>query len=285
MSGSPTALGFAGGLDPDLRRALFAQLRNLWTHCSTAIEGNTLTLGETAFVIEEGLTVAGKPLKDHQEVVGHARAIELTYRLLGRRDAVTSAELFALHRAVQTEALFDILQPVGAWKVEPNGTNAVTAEGRQVFLEYAVPKDVPQLMACWLAHLNGHLRRRLSRDGALTAYCELHVAFVRVHPFFNGNGRLARLLANLPVLQAGFPPVVIPRERRRDYIGLLSRHALAAGTATEGRPLLPTQPSLEDLQAFCAEVWSASWDLVDQAHARQRDRRAQDQARQGDGRE
>ncbi len=67
------------GLDPDIRAALIAQVRDLWTHGSTALEGNTLTLGETKFVIEEGLTVGGKPLKDHQEVVGHARAIELIY--------------------------------------------------------------------------------------------------------------------------------------------------------------------------------------------------------------
>jgi Fic family protein len=65
------------GLDADIRVALLQQLRDLWTHGSAAIEGNTLTLGETKFVIEEGLTVSGKPLKDHEEVVGHARAIEL----------------------------------------------------------------------------------------------------------------------------------------------------------------------------------------------------------------
>jgi len=69
-------------LDSDLQKALLVQLRNLWTHTSTAIEGNTLTLGETAFVLEEGLTVSGKPLKDHEEVVAHARTIDRVYDLL-----------------------------------------------------------------------------------------------------------------------------------------------------------------------------------------------------------
>jgi Fic family protein len=72
---------FFNNLDSDLRTALQAQLRDLWTHTSTAIEGNTLTLGETKFVIEEGLTVSGKPLKDHSEVVGHARALDLIYAM------------------------------------------------------------------------------------------------------------------------------------------------------------------------------------------------------------
>lgn len=65
---------FLSDLDKDLQKVLLIQLRNLWTHTSTAIEGNTLTLGETAFVLEEGLTISGKPLKDHQEVVGQIRA-------------------------------------------------------------------------------------------------------------------------------------------------------------------------------------------------------------------
>lgn len=70
-------LGFLNNLYEDLRKALLVQFRNLRSHTSTATEGNMLTLGETAFVLEKGLTIAGKPLKDHQEVVGHARAIDL----------------------------------------------------------------------------------------------------------------------------------------------------------------------------------------------------------------
>ena len=75
-------MDFLKDLDKDPQKALIIQPRNLWTHTSTAIEGNTLTLGETAFVLEEGLTVSGKPLKDHEEEVGHTRAIDLVYGLL-----------------------------------------------------------------------------------------------------------------------------------------------------------------------------------------------------------
>ncbi|BBO79963.1 hypothetical protein [Desulfosarcina ovata] len=96
-------LYFLTNLDPDLKKALIAQLRNLWTHTSTAIEGNTLTIGETAFVLEEGLTIAGKPLKDHQEVVGHARAIDLVYECLEQGRAFAEADLFASRKAVQTD--------------------------------------------------------------------------------------------------------------------------------------------------------------------------------------
>jgi len=88
-------LNFLKDLDNDLKKALIIQLRDLWSHTSTAIEGNTLTLGETAFVLEEGLTISGKPLKDHEEVVGHARAIDLIYDLVENKTVFTEKELFS----------------------------------------------------------------------------------------------------------------------------------------------------------------------------------------------
>ena len=119
----PASLRFLAGLDADLRQSLLNQIRDAWTHNSTALEGNSLSLGDTKFVIEEGLTVAGKPIKDHQEVIGHAAAITQIYDLLDRD--VTADDLFALHRSVQAERVVDIHKPLGSWKVEPNGTYAV----------------------------------------------------------------------------------------------------------------------------------------------------------------
>lgn len=72
---------FYDHLDPDIKTILLAQIRAVWTHNSTSLEGNSLTLGETDFILEEGLTIKGKPLKDHNEVYGHAKAIELIYAL------------------------------------------------------------------------------------------------------------------------------------------------------------------------------------------------------------
>lgn len=262
---------FLADLDSDIRRALLAQLRDLWTHSSTALEGNTLTLGETSFVLEEGLTVSGKPLKHHQEVVGHARAIELVYGMLEQARTITYEDLFALHRAIQTEVIIDMDSPVGAWKREPNGTHAITADGRQTFIEFATPADTPALMGMWLQELNASLGP-LAEDEALSAYTRLHVGFVRVHPFFDGNGRMARLLANLPVLVAGFPPVVIDRTRRREYLQWLNAYDLAIGTARAGEDLIPEQQRLEGFRAFCRECWGASLDLVAEARRRQVER-------------
>lgn len=126
-------MDFLKNLDKDLQKALIIQLRNLWTHASTAIEGNTLTLGETAFVLEEGLTVSGKPLKDHEEVVGHARAIDLIYGMLNQDAPLNEEALFNLHKAVQTHVVLDVYKPVGDWKKEPNSTVGVVDEKQMVF--------------------------------------------------------------------------------------------------------------------------------------------------------
>ena len=134
---------FLRGLSVSRKRALLGQLRDLWTHTSTAVEGNTLTLGDTHFVLEQGLTISGKPVKDHREVIGHARAIEILYKSLA---ATTNEQtVFELHRAVQTDIVTDIYKPNGAWKLEPNGAYAVTRDNRQVYIEYAHPNDVPNL--------------------------------------------------------------------------------------------------------------------------------------------
>jgi len=261
---------FLKNLDKDLQKALIIQLRNLWTHTSTAIEGNTLTLGETAFVLEEGLTVSGKPLKDHEEVVGHARAIDLVYDLLDRGTPLNEKALFNLHKAVQTHVIVDIYKPVGGWKKEPNSTVGVIDE-KQVVFEYALPKDVPSLMEQWFTLYHKLMAAAVpgDKERALQAYVSLHVSFVRIHPFFDGNGRMARLVANLPVLKAGLPPIIVPREQRKAYIDALSQYHYAVGQIEKGGELLPEPEVLNPFAVFCEQAWNASMDLVDEIHKTQ----------------
>ncbi|WP_058553840.1 Fic family protein [Thiohalocapsa sp. ML1] len=274
MTRTPSLQPLAG-LDPDLQRSLMAGVRDLWTHGSTALEGNTLTLGETKFVIEEGLTVSGKPLKDHQEVVGHARAIELIYALLDALPArpVAKEHLFELHRAVQTGMVLDIYKPIGGWKLEPNGTYAIAPHGRQVFIDYTAPADVPQLMNAWLAELNRLAAEPLDEHSAIDAYARLHLGFVHIHPFWDGNGRMARLLANLPVLRAGHLPVVIDARERKRYIETLATYQLAVGPVTPTTGVWP-RPDLEaPFIALCRDAYAATRALVAAARAQQAARR------------
>lgn len=260
---------FLDGLNNDLRLALLNQLRDLWTHNSTALEGNTLTLGETAFILSEGLTVSGKSLREHQEVAGHARAIELLYDLLKQDKPITENDLFTLHQAIQTSIVIDIYQPIGAWKREPNGTYALTSDNNQTFIDYATPSDVPALMTEWLVMLNNALDLTMDAEMALNIYSDLHLAFVRIHPFADGNGRMARLISNLPVLKSGLPPILIDRNRRREYLMALSAYDIKVGCAKKDFALLPDSDLKNGFTNFCRECWQASIDLVKAIQERQ----------------
>ncbi|CAK0766365.1 hypothetical protein CCP3SC15_3470002 [Gammaproteobacteria bacterium] len=108
---------------------------------------------------------------------------------------------------------------------------------------------------------------------ALNHYADLHLAFVRIHPFADGNGRMARLLANLPVLKSGLPPILIDRIRRREYLLRLSSYDLQVGTIQIGKPLLPESELRDAFRQFCRECWQASIKLVKEIQNRQMIRR------------
>ncbi len=148
---------FLNFIEAHRRPILLEQIRDLWTHSSTSLEGNTLTLGDTHAVLGLDLTVSGKPLSEHQEIVGHAKAIDLLYQSLA--EPLTKELIFDLHKAVQTEIVNDIFKddlfrPIGKWKVEVNGTYAVTSNNEQLYLEYANPMHVDALMGELIQFIN-----------------------------------------------------------------------------------------------------------------------------------
>lgn len=261
---------FLDGLADDIKQNLLGQLRVLWTHASTALEGNTLTLGETAFVLSEGLTIKGKPLKDHRDVEGHACAVDLVHELV-KKDALAASDLFDLHKLVITEPVIDVYKPVGGWKKENNST-PVTAGGRQSFIEYSDYWEVPQLMERWLEMLNRKIQAPEEPKGLLRSYARLHLTFVAIHPFYDGNGRVARLAANLPCLKSGQPPVIIPQERRYDYLTALADYTLKNGVPSLNTPLIHEDACFDTFCSLCEESWRETFSLVEQAQALQHNR-------------
>jgi len=266
---------FYEGFSPDIKEQLLKRVTAEWTHDSTAIEGNTLTLGETVQVLELGLTISGKPLKDHQEVYGHARAIDLIYGMITQQE-ITKLDLFDLHRAIMHQVPVDAMNPVGNWKQDFNGTTGVK-DGKSVYMEYAAPLAVPPLMERWLDDFNQTASCAGRPDKAIAAYVRAHMVFVRIHPFFDGNGRMARLLANIPVLRGGFPPVVVPPERRIEYINLLWGYENDVGTIKRGSQLLPAHPAIKQLEKLLQEEWTKTVSLVEEARQRQAKRKGSDE--------
>jgi len=265
------AVKFYDHLDADIKTILLTQIRNLWTHHSTSLEGNSLTLGETDFILQEGLTIQGKPLKDHNEVYGHAKAIERIYGLLNATETIDKQDLFQLHETVLTERIMDIDQPVGQWKVQSNYTTYVDDNNKQVWREYPAPRYIDTLMTQWLERLNGYFTSTLDRQAAAEAYADLHLSFVTIHPFFDGNGRMARLLANLPVLNAGLPPIVVPQEDRFRYKRCLSdyQNTVADLPGLCDLSQLPDNPQKQQFADLCQIYWTQTIELLDQSNTMQ----------------
>ena len=259
-------------LDRDLQILAFKEMKIHWTYGSTGIEGNTMSLGDTAFLIQEGLTVAGKSLKEHNEVVGHARGVDLLEDL-ARKRCVEKEDLFCLHRAVQTNVVRDTFSPLGAFKVEPNGCYVRHDDGTWDFHTYPAPEKVPFLMEVWMNMLNAFLGKKEtpSLDSLVLQQAKCHIGFVSIHPFADGNGRMARLFANLPLVAQGIIPILIFREDRKRYIDLLA--AYQEETKEPGiSSLVPENDALEAFTGFLWDSLRKSWEIMAPLFALQEER-------------
>jgi Fic family protein len=176
------------------------------THTSNAIEGNTLTAAETTLVVEQGITIGGRPLKDHLEAVDHYDAIRYVRALARQATPLTEMDVRNLHSLVVKRSAPEI-----AGRYADQGRFVVTDAGRYSFPS---PAEVPALMGDFAAWLGA------APDTPATAFTA-HRRLVEIHPFNDGNGRTARLLMNLVLLRGGYPPVAVRPEDRPAYLGAL----------------------------------------------------------------
>ena len=188
------SLRTAGLILPNAVEAMRVEL----TYHSNALEGSTLTLRDTAMVVEGREPNTGKSLREIDEARNHDRALRMVEGWVGTRPAepLTEADLLAVHREVLADIDRDGAGHFRAGRVFITGTRFVPPSGAKF----------PQLLQALL-----ELANRPSLHPVLQA-AELHSNFVAVHPFGDGNGRTARLLMNLHLLQRGFPHAIVPVE-------------------------------------------------------------------------
>ena len=175
------------------------------TWSSNALEGNSLTESETKVVLEDGITIGGKPLKDHFEAVGHSEAFDLLYKLADGQD-ISEVDILGLHRLFYYRIESESAGKYRDRNVIITGTDFTPP----------TPSAVPIAMQEFLGSLP---TLRLLHPVEYAAM--LHLNLVTIHPFIDGNGRTARLLMNLALLQAGYPITIIPPIIRGDYISAL----------------------------------------------------------------
>lgn len=175
-------------------------------YTSNAIEGNTLTRAETALVIEKGLTIGGKSMREHLEAINHSYALDYIKVLVQKsHKEITLSNIKDIHRLI-LKGIDD--KNAGAWR-----TINVKISGSTL-----VPPDqlkIPELMEKFIIWLSG------AQEHPVIIALDTHYKLVSIHPFVDGNGRTARLLLNLILIQAGYCPLIIQPERRIDYINSL----------------------------------------------------------------
>ena len=189
-----------------LPREMVANLREdtllRWTYHSNAIEGNTLTLKETKVALE-GTTVSGKSLREHLEAVNHKKAIETVETLVEQNESLSEHTIRSIHGLV--------LKGI-------DDDNAGVYRKMNVVISGAqhIPPDAVHVPEQMQALIRWHQEAGLSLHPVERA-ARVHSEFVKIHPFVDGNGRTARLLMNWELMKNGFPPAILPVERRLEY--------------------------------------------------------------------
>ena len=190
----------------DLLKEIKAYYRIGLTWSSNALEGNTLTESETKVLLEDGLTVGGKPLRDTFEALGHAQAYDLMFSLLRSR-VLSEADVLTMHRMFYKDI---------------DAAAAGMYRDRQVFItgsKYPVCK--PDQIAGEMEALFAWAASDRDKYHPVEFAAQLHKRFVFIHPFLDGNGRLSRLMMNASLIQDGYMLAVIPPVLRQEYISLL----------------------------------------------------------------
>ena len=238
-------------LEPKLETRILDKFRLEWNYHSNALEGNMLSLGETRAFLLEGITAQGKPFKDYLDIKGHDEAIDYLIGFLRNDESLTEVDIRRLHEILLVGPYYvDAKAPdgnIGRRKVEPgrykrHPNHVETVTGKIHY--YATPEETPARMKDLMEWY--HEQDDGEELHPVIVAALLHHRFVEIHPFDDGNGRMARLLTNLSLMKHSYPPVLIRKEDRGEYF-------LALAEADEGDP--------EGIIDFLAQRVRASLDL------------------------
>jgi Fic family protein len=180
-----------------------------WTYNSNSIEGNTMSLRETQMVIQEGITIKGKSLREHFETHNHDKAIDYLYSIVDDDYNLRSIDILSLHGLVVRSIEDDFAGRIRNGGVRITGANFTPPNANKV----------PDLLDELIDFINTN-PLQLNDIELATVF---HHKLVWIHPFFDGNGRTVRLAMNLLLMRSGFPPAIILKNDRKKYYEALNQ--------------------------------------------------------------
>jgi len=186
-----------------------------WTHHSNAIEGNTLTLSETKVVLE-GITIGGKSIKEHLEVIHHKKAIDYLESIISKKVELSEPEIKKIHSLILKN-------------INPEHAGVYRTE--RVFITGArhIP-PAPKKLEVKMKQLMKFYQEDWMNLHPVERSALLHIEFVKIHPFIDGNGRTSRLLQNFELMKYGFPPIIIKKEQKLEYYEALDKAHMTDNT-------------------------------------------------------
>lgn len=213
-----------GELSADVKKKINYKFRLDWNYYSNSMEGNTLTMEETRSVMVGNLTVGGKPIKDVLEMKGHDEVIAEILKIGKGETRLSEARIREIHKGIMHEEDEAKKKKIGGWKTAPN--HVINYKGEK--FDFVLPEDVPERMHELLNRTNAAIdaiqqkkkpASSADRDAPhpVDVALQFHLAYVLIHPFYDGNGRTARILTNLLLISFGYPPFWVKTNERSIY--------------------------------------------------------------------
>lgn len=190
-------------LDPRVVKNLQDDLILRWTYHSNAIEGNTLTLLETKVVLENGITIGGKTLREHFEAINHREAIFYVQDIIQKNEPFSEWQIRSIHQLILKNIDDEYAGRYRNVNVEISGASHTPPD-------YTLLTEKMAQFLDWY-HTKAHTLHPIEKAA------KVHADFVGIHPFIDGNGRIARLLMNLELMKLGYLPCIITVENRLKY--------------------------------------------------------------------
>lgn len=210
-----------GKFDDAVLRKINYKIRLDWNYHSNRMEGGTLTREETRSVMVDNIEVKGKPFKDVAEMTGHNKVVLDVLKMSKGEIRISEKRMYEIHKAIMHEDDPEKIREIGKWKTLPNEIINYKNEKNSFAQPSEVAEEVHELLNKTNAELDKYFANKESKH-PLEIAAQFHIDYINIHPFYDGNGRTARILTNILLMACGYPALIIKDDYKRQYYQLLA---------------------------------------------------------------
>jgi Fic family protein len=206
-----------GVLSTEIKKKINYKFRLDWNYYSNSMEGNTLTIDETRSVMVGNINIENKPIKDLLEMNGHDKVITEILKIGKGELRLSEARIKEIHKGIMYEENEADKKKIGVWKTAKNHIINYKKERFDFVSPSEVPEKIHSLLDKTNAAIDLIIKNKKVAPHPLDVALQFHLDYVLIHPFYDGNGRTARLLTNLLLISFGYPPFWVKTSEREIY--------------------------------------------------------------------